>query len=176
MLVRRLQRHARMEDAYTSAVANSLKQPDLTNMEPASRSVKQKPALHPVHQTAKSLICSSQHLIQVYDQICEEIASSQGILKVGKEWDLDCQKLDAVFEKQRNVTKREVEVCLQEKSGITKDRSTTDARPAAADLWISFAGGQIADCTDTHDENWAVTVRRVGRGVQRLVKHLPDDE
>lgn len=162
-----------MEAVYTSRLTDSLKQPDLADTE---QPIKQKAALHPIYQTAKSLISSSRRLIQVYDKICEDTASSRGIMTLGKEWDLDCSKLDTVFEKQKIITKHKLEVCLQERVGTAKGCSAADARPAVEDLWIGFAGGQTADYNDKQDENWAVTVRRVERGVQRLVNRLPDDE
>lgn len=165
-----------MEAVYKSAVVEGRKLPDLTDMKSSGRSVRSKAAWHPAYQTAKSLISSSRRLIRVYEKICQEIASSREMNENRNDWGLDCVKLDFIFEKQRNTTELKLNKNLQEKYNTTKIDHSVDARPPVEDLWISFAGSQREEFADMHDENWAAAVRRVGKGVQWLLKHLPDDE
>ena len=138
-----------------------------------------KPTPPPIHQTAKSLITSSKLLLERYYQICQQVKSGEDILRIESGWDEDSKKLQKILKDQGKVAMREIRGLLHESSRASKEKPTDDMSEAeGGDLWKQYATlpSKAKDEPSRGGDGWAVATKHAQRGVQRLVKHIPEDK
>ena len=98
-------------------------------------------------------------------------------MESGSEGDL--QMLQRVINQQGERIKLEVEQLLNGSRKLAKEHPGGDASTGDDDLWSRFA---VIEATKEEGkverngvEGWAVTAMQMQRGVQRMVKYLPED-
>ena len=132
-----------------------------------------------IYETARSGISLSRDLLGHYDRTCQQITSAEGLLSIQSGSEGDLQTLKRIFDKQGEKTKLEVELLLNGSSGLTTKRPGDDASAGTDELWSRFAESKIRQEKDGAEQcggkGWAVTAECMLKGVQRMVKCLPED-
>lgn len=126
---------------------------------------------------AKSSIQLSRQLVGHYNRICQQIAAAEGALRMDSGAESDIQALQKVLHSQGEKVKAEVERIVDGSSKSTKGPCDTNATAAGDDLWNKFAVPPKDDREALRDtgESWGKAAEHIQKGVQRIVKYLPDD-
>ena len=137
----------------------------------------ERPTVCRVYNLAKTGIGLSQELVAHYCRICQQIATTEDGLRMDIGAKDDLQALQRVLRNQREKTKVEVDDLLDGVGVDVKERDR-DARIADSDLWNNFAvpfERKDGTAGGNKGEGWLMAARHIQRGVQRIVKCLPED-
>lgn len=126
---------------------------------------------------AKSSIHLSRQLVGHYNRVCQQIATAERGLRM--EWgaDGDIQAVQKTLHSQGEKAKVEVDYMLDGSSKSAKGPCEINASAADDDLWSRFAMPPKDDSKAVKDkgESWAIAAKHIHNGVQRIVKHLPEN-
>ena len=126
---------------------------------------------------AKSSIHLSRQLVRHYNCICQQIAAVEGDLRMDWGAEGDTQALQRILHSQKEKAKFKVDHIVNDSSRSAKGLYDIDASAAGDDLWSRFAVPPKDDMKAVRDdgESWAIVAKHIHKGVQRLVKYLPEE-
>lgn len=155
------------EAAYISAATDNLAGLDLSKTT--------KDVLNSDQQVSQTHLSSASKLIKEYETFCEETTSITSSKDIFADWDDEYRRFSILFSRQRNVMRNRIGPYLDNKFVSSKESPSTGRHSAPEDP----ASGNFVEFMQIHDEdsiedNWAVTMSRAERGVQKLVKVLQD--
>ena len=135
-----------------------------------------KPTECRVYNMAKSSIQLSRQLVGHYNRICQQIAAAEGALNMDWRAESDIQALQKVLHSQGEKAKAELEQIVDGSSKSAKGLCDINTSAAGDDLWSRFAVPPKDDMKAVRDngESWAMAAKHIHKGVQRLVKYLPE--
>ena len=125
----------------------------------------------------KSSIQLSRQLVGHYNRICQQIAAAEGALRMDWGAKSDIQALQKVLHRQGEKAKAEVKQIVDGSSKSTKGPCDINASAAGDDLWNKFAVPPKDDRKALRGTggSWAKAAEHIQKGVQRIVKYLPED-
>ena len=133
-----------------------------------------------VFSDARTRVIRARELLDQYDQICQRLPSCASGSRTEAVWDKGGQTIEKVVGRQAWRAKQDVHHLLHGRNIFAEEVSTNGRRPEEEeDLWRRFtktATRSIDDKT-TRDrvDGWGMIAKRMGRGIQRIVKDLPED-
>ena len=126
---------------------------------------------------AKSSIHLSRQLVGHYNRICQQIAAAEGDLRM--EWGAegDIHALQKILCSQEEKAKVKVDHILNNSSRSAKGSYDINTSAAHDDFWSRYAVPPEGDRKAVNDigETWAMAAKSIHKGVQRIVKYLPED-
>lgn len=138
-----------------------------------------KPTTSTVYNAARSGIALSRELLGHYDRGCQQIASSECVLRMESGSEGDLQVLQRIINQQGERIRLEVEELLNGSRKLAKEYPGGDASTGDDNLWSRFAAIQATKEEGKVERNgiegWAMTATQMQRGVQRMVRYLPED-
>ena len=136
--------------------------------------------VHPIYRTARSLVSSSREVIKLYERSCQHLQSGKSTLGVEPEWKRDSEKLQTILNGQRKIIKQQIYSHLHGTKISSKERPAVAASLAEGeDLWSRYAlspshndkGPKVGSLV----EGWALAAKNAQKGVQRMMRNVPDD-
>jgi hypothetical protein len=132
-----------------------------------------------VYNASRSDVVLSRELLAHYDRGCQQIASVEGVLRIKSGSKGDLQTLQSAIDQQGEKVKSEVEQHLHGSRKPAKEHPGGDASMGDDEIWSRSAVIEAISEEGKAEKNrgtgWAVTAKQTQRGVQRIVKHLPED-
>lgn len=138
---------------------------------------KTKPTECGIYNMAKSSIHLSRQLVGHYNRICQQIAAAEGDLRTQWGVEGDIPALQNILHSQEEKAKVKVDHILNDSSRPAKGPCDINASAAGDDFWSKFAVPPKDDRKAVKDtgETWAMAAKSIHKGVQRIVKCLPED-
>lgn len=124
-------------------------------------------------QNATALISASNHLLDSYATLSEQVSAATSQLSRPKDADGEVTRLGQVIEKRGVWVGGQVRRRLSVRGGGGGGGGGSEAE---CEIWSRFGGGGEVCVGMGEGEGWGMAVRGVRRGVRRLVRGLVDEE
>lgn len=125
-----------------------------------------------------TLISASKELQKQYNNICQQVTSTENKIKLDGGWEADCGRLQNLLVRQNKKVKRDIHVMLHGKQMTSRGEPGDDLPIEEDELWTRFAvDSSMEESKATRaktSEDWVATATNAERGVRRLVNHLPE--
>lgn len=132
-----------------------------------------------IYRRAKSNLASSRELLEHYERASQQVAFSKGVSLMEPGWENDNETLQHILDKQKEITKLELQQLLTKDSKSSKEQDEGDVSKSDTDLWDRFGVGETkmasVEALRIKRETWAVVAKNAQRGVRRALKDLPED-
>ena len=171
------QKNSQIRASFISALSTHASA--LTKMdELQQKSLDRRGSVNRQHQSAATMIHSSQRLLQRYERLRQERFDVNESSTPEKEWVDDCRKFHDLFDMQESRTKEQVNDLLSGEAASVRDDGNEDiARAFPKDVWTLFAGegGMVKeDLEGANGKTWTEITKRAQRDVRRLLRHIEE--
>lgn len=133
-----------------------------------------------IYRRAKFTLASSRELLVQYERASQQVAFSKGVSSMESGWEKDNETLQHILDKQKEMTKLELQQLLGKHSKFSKEQVQGEVSKSDTDLWDHFGVGETrmesVEALRRKGETWAAVAKNAHRGVQRALKDLPEGD